>query len=179
MIITPKGLLRLREATSALDALSSGGFRAVIDDPLMSSQRDTVSTLLLCSGRIYYDLVLHPQRAAATDLAIARVELLAPLPVDAIIDVVSAYPNLEQLVWVQEEPANMGGWGHLERAIGLRRPSHVRWEYAGRPRRASPSEGYAGSHHHEQARIVAEALGYSKVLAQQNAAAGAQPTPTS
>ena len=72
----------------------------------------------------------------------------------AFAALIDAYPHLEQLIWVQEEPANMGAWGHLERAIGLRRPSRIRWDYVGRPRRASPSEGYAGSHQLEQERII-------------------------
>lgn len=71
---------------------------------------------------------------------------------------VRAYPKLEQLFWVQEEPKNMGAWNHVARPIGRNRPYHIRWDYIGRPRRASPSEGFHGAHELEQERIVTEAL---------------------
>ncbi|TMB92006.1 MAG: multifunctional oxoglutarate decarboxylase/oxoglutarate dehydrogenase thiamine pyrophosphate-binding subunit/dihydrolipoyllysine-residue succinyltransferase subunit [Chloroflexi bacterium] len=177
VVVTPKSLLRLRESASTLDELSGGGFRTVIDDPMMSDRREQVTTLLLCSGRVYYDLVLHPMRQVADDMAIARVELLAPLPIDDIAAVFGAYPHLEQLIWVQEEPANMGAWGQLERAIGLRRPSHIRWDYIGRPRRASPSEGYAGSHQLEQERIIEEALMLSTAVRERVPAATTADSP--
>ncbi len=133
----------------------------MIDDPTGPLRRDEVRTLLLCSGRMYYELVLSPQRDGATDVAIARVELLYPLPVEHILELVAAYPNLERLYWVQEEPQNMGAWGSLERVLGLARPVQVQWDYIGRPRRASPSEGYAGSHQLEEERIVNEAFATS------------------
>jgi multifunctional 2-oxoglutarate metabolism enzyme len=162
VIFTPKSLLRLKESTSTLTDLTTGRFQPVIDDPSGAQRRDEVRTLLLCSGRMYYELSLSPKRTEATDVAIARVELLYPLPVEAILDLVAAYPNLERLCWVQEEPQNMGAWGSLERAIGLSRPAQVQWEYIGRPRRASPSEGYAGSHQLEEERIVDEAFATSR-----------------
>ena len=87
-----------------------------------------------------------------------RIELLNPLPVDEVLALIRTYPNLEQIYWVQEEPANMGAWPHLSRPIGKRRPYDIRWDYIGRPRRASPSEGSAGSHHIEQERIVNSAI---------------------
>jgi 2-oxoglutarate dehydrogenase E1 component len=162
VIFTPKSLLRLKEATSTLTDLTTGRFQAVIDDPTGPQRRDEVGTLLLCTGRMYYELSLSPKRAEATDVAIGRVELLYPLPVEGILELVAAYPNLERLCWVQEEPQNMGAWGSLERAVGLSRPTEVQWDYIGRPRRASPSEGYAGSHQLEEERIVNEAFATSK-----------------
>jgi 2-oxoglutarate dehydrogenase E1 component len=162
VIFTPKSLLRLKESTSKLADLSTGRFQAVIDDPTGDERREEVRSLLLCSGRIYYELILSPRRADATDVAIARVEQLYPLPVDAILELVASYPKLERLYWVQEEPQNMGAWGSLERALGLARPSHIQWDYIGRSRRASPSEGYAGSHQLEQERIVTDAFATSR-----------------
>jgi 2-oxoglutarate decarboxylase len=162
IVFTPKSLLRLKESTSTLTELTTGRFQPVIDDPTGSLRRDEVRTLLLCSGRMYYELSLSPKRADATDVAIARVEQLYPLPVDGILQLVAAYPNLERLLWVQEEPQNMGAWGSLERALGLARPAQVQWDYIGRPRRASPSEGYAGSHQLEEERIVNEAFATSR-----------------
>jgi 2-oxoglutarate dehydrogenase E1 component len=162
IVFTPKSLLRLKEASSTLTDLTTGRFQAVIDDPTGAQRRDDVRTLLLCTGRMYYELSLSPKRADATDVAIGRVELLYPLPIDAILGLVASYPNLERLCWVQEEPQNMGAWGSLERAVGLTRPMHVQWEYIGRARRASPSEGYAGSHQLEEERIVNEAFATSQ-----------------
>jgi 2-oxoglutarate decarboxylase len=173
VIFTPKSLLRLKDASCTLGDLSEGRFHTVIEDASVLDRRDDVTTLLLCSGRIYYDLILNPARAEATNLAIARVELLHPLPLDDILALIKSYPNLQQVFWVQEEPANMGAWNHLERAIGTRRPANVRWDYIGRTRRASPSEGYAGSHHLEQERIVSEALGASRPAPVKRAAVAA------
>ena len=164
VVFTPKSLLRLPDSGTTLDDLSEGAFRTVIDDPTTADRRDDVTTLLLCSGRIYYDLTLHALRSRAVDVAIARVELLHPLPVDDMLRVVEGYPNVERVFWVQEEPSNMGAWSHVEEEIALRRPLHVHWEYIGRPRRASASEGYAGSHRLEQERIITEALGTSSAL---------------
>jgi 2-oxoglutarate dehydrogenase E1 component len=124
---------------------------------------------------MYYELSLAPKRADATDVAIARVELLYPLPVESILQVVAAYPNLERLYWVQEEPQNMGAWGSLERVLGLSRPGNVQWDYIGRPRRASPSEGFAGSHQLEEERIVNEAFATSRRLASTSGATPNEP----
>ena len=158
VVMTPKSLLRLREAAASLDELSTGGFRPVIDDPVMSGRREQVRTLLLCTGKLYWDLQLSRLREQAQKTAIARIEMLDPLPSDDVLQLVKSYPNLEQLFWVQEEPKNMGAWNHLARPLGRNRPYHIRWDYIGRPRRASPSEGFAGAHQLEQERIVTEAL---------------------
>jgi multifunctional 2-oxoglutarate metabolism enzyme len=172
VVMTPKSLLRLKESACTLDDLSSGEFRAVIDDPVTSAgakQRKKVRTMLLCTGKIYYEIELHPERRDAEDLAVVRVEMLNPLPVEEVLALVRAYPNLEQMYWVQEEPSNMGAWLHLARPIGLRRPYDIRWDYIGRPRRASPSEGSAGAHHLEQERIATTALSTSHILAGKSA----------
>jgi 2-oxoglutarate decarboxylase len=120
--------------------------------------RGAITTLLLCTGKMYQDLTSNPEREKASRTAIARVEMLDPLPLKEIVELVRSYPNLEQLFWVQEEPKNMGAWTHLNRPIGRMRPYHIRWEYIGRPRRASPSEGFHGAHSAEQERIVRQAL---------------------
>jgi 2-oxoglutarate decarboxylase len=119
--------------------------------------------VLLCSGKIYYDLILHPDYAKMTKTAIVRVELLSPLPVREIIDTLESYPNLRRVVWVQEEPMNMGARAHVRRRIVKRLPYGIaEVEYVGRPYRASPSEGYGGAHAVEQERIVREALDVSR-----------------
>jgi len=158
----PKSLLRLKASASGLSELTTGGFRRVIDDPEAASRRDEVRRLLLCTGKIYYELALNSARSEARDLAIGRIELLEPFRVDDVVALVAGYPNLRQVVWVQEEPMNMGAWAHVSQRLEDRLPEGVSLEYVGRPERASPSEGYAGAHEVQQERIVAEALGAGK-----------------
>jgi 2-oxoglutarate dehydrogenase E1 component len=154
VVMTPKGLLRLKQASSTLAELARGSFRPVIDDP--SADHDAVTRLVFCSGKVYYDIVGHEQRAATRNVAVARLEQLYPFPVDAYAQVVAAYPKLEEVVWAQEEPQNMGAWRTIRHR--LEAPG-VPLEYAGRPWRASPSEGYPTAHLREQDRIVRAALG--------------------
>ena len=161
VIMTPKSLLRKSESMDSLDVLVEDRFHKVIDDPTISD-RDAVQTLLLCTGKIYYELAQHPLRQEVTDLAIARIEQLDPLPIDETLDLIRSYPRLEQIFWVQEEPSNMGAWLHLARPIGRRRPYEIRWDYIGRPRRASPSEGFNGAHLIEQERILTTAVTMSR-----------------
>ncbi len=158
VVFTPKGLLRLADAASKLDDLTEGTFKYVLDDPEASQRRDEITRLILCSGRIYYDLVGHDRHADAANVAIARTELIYPFPKTYIAELAAGYPNLEEIVWVQEEPANMGCWPamrwRLPDAIGAETPIR----YIGRPERASPSEGYPAAHRTEQERIVLTAL---------------------
>ena len=154
VVMTPKGLLRLKQASSTLSDLAEGSFRPVIDDP--KADHDAVTRLVFCSGKLYYDIVGHEQRAAASNVAIARLEQLYPFPVDDYAAVVGSYPNLEEEIWAQEEPQNMGAWRTIRHR--LEAPG-VPLSYVGRPWRASPSEGYPTAHLREQDRIVRAALG--------------------
>jgi 2-oxoglutarate dehydrogenase E1 component len=156
VVMTPKGLLRLKQASSTLDDLAHGEFRPVLDDP--RADRERVTRLVLCQGKVYYDLVGHEERAAAGEVAVARIEQLYPFPVEQAADVVRGYPNLRELVWAQEEPQNMGAWRALRHRLEEARPEGVPLTYVGRPWRASPSEGYPTSHLREQDRITRAAL---------------------
>ena len=159
VVFTPKSLLRMKAASGSLDALASGGFRKVIDDPKTSQDRDAVERLILCTGKIYYDLIGAEEYANVRKTAIVRVELLAPLPIDDIIALLESYPNLTSVVWVQEEPQNMGARAHVRRRVVERLPFGIRdLAYIGRPYRASTSEGYGAAHTVEQRRIVRTAL---------------------
>jgi 2-oxoglutarate dehydrogenase E1 component len=153
VVMTPKGLLRLKQASSTLADLAEGSFRPVIDDP--QADHDAVSRLVFCSGKLYYDIVGHEQRAAAGSVGVARLEQLYPFPVDEYAEVVASYRSLREVIWAQEEPQNMGAWRTIRHR--LEAPG-VPLSYVGRPWRASPSEGYPTAHLREQDRIVRAAL---------------------
>jgi 2-oxoglutarate dehydrogenase E1 component len=155
VVMTPKGLLRLKAATSALPELAEGEFRTVIDDP--QAQRDRVRRLVFCTGKVYYDVVGHEQRAGSEHVAVARIEQLYPFPVQAARELVGSYPWLDEVVWAQEEPQNMGAWRSLRHRLE-EAAAGVPVRYIGRPWRASPSEGYPTAHLREQDRIVRDAL---------------------
>ena len=158
IVFTPKGLLRLKSATSTIDDLSEGQFEWILDDPTAADRRDKVRRLVLCSGKVYYDMDSHERRENADDVAIARVELLYPFPGDQLSKLIARYPNLEEVAWVQEEPRNMGPWKVMSRKMSDRLPKDITLDYIGRPERASPGEGYSAAHLREQERIVLSAL---------------------
>jgi 2-oxoglutarate dehydrogenase E1 component len=158
VVFTPKGLLRHPDAGSRLADLTSGTFQFVLDDPRAQDRKEQVERLLLCSGKIYYDLDGHERRVDATSVAIARVELLYPFAKDQIRELIASYPNLREIGWVQEEPQNMGAWKVMTQRMPELLPEGVELGYVGRPQRASPSEGYPAAHRSEQERIVLTAL---------------------
>ncbi|MGH7676275.1 MAG: multifunctional oxoglutarate decarboxylase/oxoglutarate dehydrogenase thiamine pyrophosphate-binding subunit/dihydrolipoyllysine-residue succinyltransferase subunit, partial [Gemmatimonadales bacterium] len=159
VVMTPKSLLRLPAATSRADELTAGGFRPVLDDPEAGDRRDKVSRLVLCSGKVYYDLVAAPRRADAKHIAIGRVELLYPFPAQELAELVGRYPALREIVWVQEEPRNMGARKFVLPKLRDLAPASVAIKDVSRPERSSPAEGYPAAHQAQQARIVAAALG--------------------
>jgi 2-oxoglutarate dehydrogenase E1 component len=157
VVMTPKGLLRLKQAGSTLADLSEGRFEPMLDDP--GSDHAAVERLVLCSGKLYYDIQGHEDRAGAASVAVARLEQLYPFPVEAAAALTASYPNLQELIWVQEEPQNMGAWRTIRHRLEAATPDGVAVQFVGRPWRASPSEGYPTAHRLEQDRIVREALG--------------------
>ncbi|MGZ8740731.1 MAG: thiamine pyrophosphate-dependent enzyme, partial [Gaiellaceae bacterium] len=158
VVMTPKGLLRLKQASSTLADLAEGSFQQVIDDP--NAKHEDVTRLVFCSGKVYYDIAGHEARAEATQVAVARLEQLYPFPVDAYAELIARYPSLREVVWAQEEPQNMGAWRTIRHRLeAALKEAGVPLTYAGRPWRASPSEGYPTAHLREQDRIVRAALG--------------------
>ena len=153
VVTTPKGLLRLKNATSTLADLSDGEFQPVLDDP--GADKAATRRLVLCAGKVYYDLVGHEGRSA--NVAIARVEQLYPFPTDALAALVASYGSLDEVLWVQEEPQNMGPWRSIRHRLE-ECAAGTPLRYVGRPWRASPSEGYPTAHGIEQDRIACEAL---------------------
>jgi 2-oxoglutarate dehydrogenase E1 component len=164
VILTPKSLLRLPQAVSRLDELSNGKFEPVLADRGVSD--DDVRRLILCSGKIYYELAGHQLRGEAGQVAIARVELLYPFPQHEILALVERYPHLREVVWVQEEPRNMGARAHMSARLRQILPEHLEFGYIGRPERASPGEGYPVAHALEQDRIVQTALNVQQPVSQ-------------
>jgi 2-oxoglutarate dehydrogenase E1 component len=156
VVMTPKGLLRLKQAGSTLADLAEGEFMPLLDDA--SADRDRVTRLVLCQGKVYYDIVGHDDHASASHVAVARLEQLYPFPVEQAAALVRGYPNLREVVWAQEEPQNMGAWRAIRHRLEEAKPDGVPLLYVGRPWRASPSEGYPTSHLREQDRIVRAAL---------------------
>jgi len=170
ILMQPKSLLRLPQAASHLSDLSSGAFKPVIDDAIASQASELVRRMVLCTGKLYYDLAASTEKNQS--ISLVRVEELYPWPHEAIARVIDRYPALEDVVWAQEEPKNMGAWSfvapRLRAAVGNTLPIR----YIGRPERASPAEGYATSHTEQQTKIVADALALSDAAHAAGAARG-------
>jgi 2-oxoglutarate dehydrogenase E1 component len=157
VVLTPKSLLRHPLTMSSGRELAEGRFQLVIDDQDAARQASKVRRLVLCSGKIFVDLVTSDQRQAAADnVALVRVEQVYPFPAEDLRAVIERYPRLRDVCWVQEEPENMGAWefvrGLVEQLIDGRWPLR----YIGRARNSSPSEGSSAWHAANQRAIVAE-----------------------
>jgi 2-oxoglutarate dehydrogenase E1 component len=183
VLMTPKSLLRHPMASSSPDELTSGTFRPVMDDPRAQHRRDEVTRLVLCSGKVAIDLDSSPERDAATGVAVVRVEQLAPFQYTVISNVIQNYPNLEEIIWLQEEPRNMGSWLYVRPRLRELVEQTFPIRYIGRPERSSPAEGSLHKHNEEQAAIVAAAFadvsavrtGNGKVASRKNGALRATP----
>jgi multifunctional 2-oxoglutarate metabolism enzyme len=156
VVFTPKSLLRLPQATNRIEHLSDTQFFPVLGEPRVPV--DKVKRLLLCTGKVFYDLKSHPAREGNDEVAIGRVELLYPFPEGQIRELIASYPNLEEVIWVQEEPRNMGARAHMFPRLMQILGDRYELGYVGRPERASPGEGYPAAHTAEQNRILRTAL---------------------
>jgi 2-oxoglutarate dehydrogenase E1 component len=157
VVMTPKSLLRLPAAASSLDQLTSGGFHPIIDDADIVDL-SVVERVVLCSGKVYYDLAEARKKTGEQRVSIARVEQFYPFALSRLREVLKRYPNAKQLAWVQEEPRNMGGWTFMEERLENLLPQCDRPLYIGRAPSASPATGSYAIHQLEQAKIVQEAL---------------------
>jgi 2-oxoglutarate dehydrogenase E1 component len=156
VLMQPKSFLRLAAATSRLADFASGTFQPVLDDPAASARRDGVRRVVLCTGKMYYDLTGADVRPDS--VAVVRVEELYPWPHEEVGRALARYPNATEVVWAQEEPKNMGAWTYVAPRLRAVTGNEMAVRYVGRPERASPAEGYEAAHKREQARLVAEAL---------------------
>jgi 2-oxoglutarate dehydrogenase E1 component len=164
VIMTPKSLLRLPQAVSRLEDLAEGRFHPVLAEPGIDPS--AVTRLILCSGKMYYDLTGHGARKENPGVAVGRVELLYPFPQAEILELVDSYPALKEVVWVQEEPRNMGARAHMSARLRQILPLELEFGYIGRPERAASGEGYPVAHAHEQDRIILTALDTSRRASQ-------------
>jgi 2-oxoglutarate dehydrogenase E1 component len=163
IVFTPKFLLRYPKAASHLEELTSGAFQEVIGDShYVGSQ---IRRILLCSGKVYYDLLNKREELGRGDVAIIRLEQLYPFPLQRLTDILRRYSDNAELFWVQEEPENMGAWYFVEEQMqpiinpnGNGAPLRRQLRYVGRPTAASPAAGAHKVHHDQQENLVTEAF---------------------
>jgi 2-oxoglutarate dehydrogenase E1 component len=162
VIFTPKSLLRSPLATSRPEELARGRFQPVLDDAAVPDPA-AVRRVILCTGKVYYDLLerrdtRQAARTAAPDVALVRVEQLYPWPEELLARTLERHPRVERVVWAQEEPANMGAWSFVRERIQALLPAEARLAYAGRRASSSPAVGSARIHKQEQAALVEAAF---------------------
>ncbi len=158
-VMTPKSLLRLPQATSSLDQLMSGGFYPVIGD---SGEPAEVVRVVICSGKVYYDLLAELEKNNEGRIAILRLEQFYPFPQELLQRWLAAYSKAEEVFWVQEEPQNMGGWNFMRPRLEALLRDEQELRYVGRAASASPATGSYKIHQLEQAQILNEALSLSR-----------------
>ncbi len=165
IVMSPKSLLRHKLSTSTLDKITNGRFELVIDEIDNNIEKEAVTRLLVCSGKVYYDLLEARRGNDIKNIAIVRMEQLFPFPHDEMKRVIDSYPNAREVVWVQEEPKNQGSWYYMQSRgtmIGCLSEQHV-FGYAGRFYSASPAVGYMSLHLSQQQQLIEDALQLEKL----------------
>ena len=157
IVLTPKSLLRHKLAVSSLDELATGGFQRMIADSTAKGGKK-VARAVLCSGKVYYDLVEEAAKRGVDDVAIIRVEQLYPFPREEVSAQLRKYPALKDVVWCQEEPMNQGAWYQIRHHLQAVAPASTTLGYAGRGRSPAPACGHLSTHVAEQAALVEQAL---------------------
>jgi 2-oxoglutarate dehydrogenase E1 component len=154
ILMTPKSLLRNKEAASPLIEFTKGAFQTVIGERDESIDPKKVTRIIMCSGKVYYDLAKARADKSIGDVAIIRIEQLYPFPHKAISVEMKKYPALEEVVWCQDEPQNQGAWFFIQHNILENMSDGMRMAYAGRPASASPAVGYAHLHQEQQKSLI-------------------------
>ncbi|MFZ2988504.1 2-oxoglutarate dehydrogenase E1 component, partial [Ideonella sp.] len=162
IIMTPKSLLRNKDATSPLSEFTKGEFRTVIGDTKADLDAAKVKRVIACSGKVYYDLVKRREEKKTADVAIIRVEQLYPFPHKAFAAEIKKYPGATEIVWCQDEPQNQGAWFFVQHYIHENMLEGQKLGYAGRPASASPAVGYAHLHQEQQKSLLDQAFGKLK-----------------
>lgn len=157
IVMTPKSLLRLPAASSTVEDLTTGGFLPVIDDAKIED-RSKVKRIILCSGKVFYDLDAAREDANDNRVAIVRLEQFYPFPAERLQEIFASYENATEIFWTQEEPQNMGGWMFVEDRLREIKPENLSLKYVGRDASASPATGSYAIHNLEQSKIVEESL---------------------
>ena len=158
IIFTPKSLLRNKDATSPLADFTKGDFRTVLGEQKTDLVAEKVKRVIVCSGKVYYDLVKKRDEKKANDVAIVRVEQLYPFPHRAFGNELKKYPNATDIVWCQDEPQNQGAWFFVQHYIHENMQEGQKLGYAGRPASASPAVGYAHLHQDQQKALLDQAF---------------------
>lgn len=158
VILTPKSLLRNKDAGSPLEELAKGSFQTVIGEVDTTIDAKKVKRIIACSGRVYYDLVAARKERAQNDVAIIRIEQLYPFPHKAFTAELKKYPNAVDLVWTQDEPQNQGAWFQIQHNILENLADGQKLAYAGRPASASPAVGYYDKHYAQQKALIETAF---------------------
>jgi 2-oxoglutarate dehydrogenase E1 component len=167
IVMTPKSLLRHRLAVSSLEDLSQGEFQPVIAE-IDALEAAAVTRVVLCSGKVYYDLLEKRRKESLEHVAIIRIERLYPFPKAQLRGLLAGYPNAREFVWCQEEPKNQGAWFSSRHHMSAVLPGAHELHYAGRPFSAAPAAGYAWLHLKQQHLLVDEALGLETATQQAN-----------
>jgi len=154
ILMTPKSLLRNKEAASPLSEFTKGKFHTVLPERDEAIDPKEVLRLVMCSGKVYYDLVKQRAEKKLTDVAIIRLEQLYPFPHKALATEFKKYPKLEEVIWCQDEPQNQGAWFFVQHNILDNMTDGMKLAYAGRPASASPACGYAHLHQEQQKSLL-------------------------
>jgi 2-oxoglutarate dehydrogenase E1 component len=162
IIFTPKGLLRHPLTASSPQEFANGSWQRVINDQTLPGKKTDVKNLTLCSGRIYVDLVTSDLRKENPDDAIVRVEQLYPFPHEELEEIAGEYPNLQRLIWVQEEPLNMGAWNYVRPYLHQLVEGRFTLHYVGRPESSSPAEGSTTLYRINQQTLIEQAFDFDK-----------------
>jgi 2-oxoglutarate dehydrogenase E1 component len=161
IVFTPKGLLRHPLVASPVSEISEGSWQPLIDDVEVQKPK-SITSLILCSGRIYVDLVSSELRKQTRNVAITRLEQLYPFPKEALENLLHQYPSLERLIWVQEEPLNMGAWDYLRPRLRQLTDEHLSIHYVGRPESSSPAEGSSTLYRANQQALIEQAFKFDE-----------------
>lgn len=157
IVMTPKSLLRHKGATSPLKDFIHGSFQLVIPE-VLNLDKSKVTKVVMCSGKVYYDLVEKRDQEKKHHIAIIRVEQLYPFPEEELKEILKQYPNAKEVIWCQEEPRNQGAWYCSQHHFRACLSSNQQLSYAGREASASPAVGYSHAHNEQQEALVNEAL---------------------